>query len=330
RAIPRRSGLARRCMSSWDAWRIARSIDADVFHFHDPDLLPWMVLLKIMGRSVVYDSHENFIVRFYQWSLPGWLRSPLARIFRSCERWSVRRFDGFIAPDHHIYSLFEADCRDGAVIRNTHDLDRLDAEVVRQPRDPFPVLYTSGSNLPDRHCEEMIRAMPIILNELPNCRLRFAGYYDRDYKDYLKRLARELNVSEQLDLWDAEPYFTHFGRSFRATVGCIFLQNNPKNRNANSNRLFEYMYCGLPVLAENLPGPRSVVESEQCGLIIDSSHPEAIAEAFVYLVKHPEVAQEMGARGERAVRARYHYGVDLKELTALYSRIISTHQAGNA
>ncbi len=322
--VPVRTGWRRRLLSARDVWQLARTVNADILHFHDPDLIPWMLHLKMMGCTVVYDSHENFIVRFYQWRLPSVLRAPCARLFRRFERWAVSRFDGIITPDAHIFKEFEDVCRDGAVIRNTHDIERLDTHVSKQSKDPVPVLYTSGSNLPDRHCEPMILAMPAILKVIPDARLRFAGFYGPGYRDHLAELAREMGVAGQVELLGAKPYFEHFSRSYSATAGCVFLQDSPKNRNANSNRLFEYMYCGLPVIAEDLPGPRTVVQDSDCGLVIDSSRPEAIAEAFIYLVRNPEECRRYGENGRKAVRERYNFARDLEALEALYRRIQTT------
>lgn len=321
-AVSPRSGWRRRIFCSRDAWRLARSLGADIYHFHDPDLLPWMLHLKSLGYRIVYDSHENFIVRFYQWRLPNTVRGPLARAFRWFERWAVERFDGVVTPDAHIFELFSDICRDGAVVRNTHDIQRLDNNVIKHKKDPVPVLYTSGSNLPDRNCDEMILAMPLILREIPEARLRYAGFYGTDYRKHLAELAEKQGVKDRVEFLEARPYFEHFSRSFAATVGCVFLKDSPKNRHANSNRLFEYMYCGLPVLAEDLPGPRSVVQAANCGIVIDSSRPEAIAEAFVHLARNPALCEEYGINGQRAVRENYNYASDLEELESLYRRIL--------
>ena len=39
--------------------RTAISIDADIYHFHDPELLSVGLSLKKKGRIVIYDTHED-------------------------------------------------------------------------------------------------------------------------------------------------------------------------------------------------------------------------------------------------------------------------------
>ncbi len=317
-----RSGIRRRLLTSRDALKAASDLDCDIFHFHDPDLLPWMLLLRRKGKRIVYDSHEDYSVRFYQWNMPGYLRAPLAKVFRMFERFTCSKFQGLVVPDTGIREVFTGKYSRCAIVRNTHDLTRLAALTDVPPKDKNPVLYTSGSNLPDRNCLEMVRALPMILKQIPDAILRLAGYFPEGYSDFLRENAIKLGVESHLELLGPLPYLDHFKRSFRAHVGCVFLKDTPKNHNANSNRLFEYMYCGIPVIAENLPGPRSVVEYAQCGILIDSSKPEQIAEAFIHLIQNPEKASEMGANGRRAVMTEYNYEKDFQELKKLYENIM--------
>ena len=42
-------------------YKAAVEIDADVYHFHDPELLPYGLKLKRRGKKVIFDSHEDYL-----------------------------------------------------------------------------------------------------------------------------------------------------------------------------------------------------------------------------------------------------------------------------
>lgn len=77
--LPKRSGIKRRWFGSKDIVTEAIKIDADIFHFHDPDLLPHVnrIKKKCPNASVIYDIHENYAGRFSQWGLPFFLEVGL-------------------------------------------------------------------------------------------------------------------------------------------------------------------------------------------------------------------------------------------------------------
>ena len=41
-------------------YQAARALDADIYHFHDPELLPYGLKLKKAGKKVIFDSHEKY------------------------------------------------------------------------------------------------------------------------------------------------------------------------------------------------------------------------------------------------------------------------------
>ena len=113
----------------------------------------------------------------------------------------------------------------------------------------------------------------------------------------------------------------NFRRTAKAFLGCVFYADNSNNRVGIPNRLFEYMYCGIPVVATDFPELRNIINKTCCGILVNSEDPKDIANAFEYLLLHPEEAQAMGARGKQAINTDYGFHIDLKRLEDFYKTI---------
>ena len=100
--------LGRFARTSARLFKIALSQSADVYHFHDPDLLPWMLVLSAMKKRVIYDVHEyNARIVFLSKSwLPAWSRRLVSSSVERLEKFSARHFAGIITVNEHMRHLF--------------------------------------------------------------------------------------------------------------------------------------------------------------------------------------------------------------------------------
>ena len=55
-----RSRILRSSLGTLRAIRKATTIRASIYHLHDPELLPAVIALRLLGRRVVFDFHEEF------------------------------------------------------------------------------------------------------------------------------------------------------------------------------------------------------------------------------------------------------------------------------
>jgi glycosyltransferase involved in cell wall biosynthesis len=208
------------------------------------------------------------------------------------------------------------------VVRNMVPLDWFgDWEPPQREEDP--VIVVSGVNSRDRHCDRLVRALPLICRRHPRARVRIMGRFrPGEFRAELGDIGGLLGVGANLDLLDSVPWRDNFSRVARATIGCVFYEDNENNRIGLPNRTFEYMFGGLPLLVSDFPELRRVIEDAQCGLAVDSAQPEAIAEGAIWLLDHPAEAQSMGRRGREAVLDRYHFERDLADLEEFYHAIL--------
>ncbi len=87
-------------------------------------------------------------------------------------------------------------------------------------------------------------------------------------------------------------------------------------------KIFEYMLCGLPVLATQSPVLRNFIDRTGCGATVDSTDPDAIATTMEALLMSPD-RQAMARRGQRIAKRCLTWEVRQGKLLALYARLLA-------
>src|SRR5438045_6130141 len=121
---PARTRIGRMLGTVWGAFREALRRPAEVYHFHDPELLPACQLLRLMGRCVVFDMHEFLpgALRHKPW-IPRPLRGLASLAWRYIERVLLAGVPVIFAE--RSYAREYAWVRRSAVIMNFADLNAL-------------------------------------------------------------------------------------------------------------------------------------------------------------------------------------------------------------
>jgi hypothetical protein len=89
-----------------------------------------------------------------------------------------------------------------------------------------------------------------------------------------------------------------------------------------SNRLYEAMAAGLPVITSNSPKWKTFVGETRCGLAVDPNDARAVARAILYLHSHPKEAASMGLRGRKVVFDRFNWTAEAPKLLRLYADLL--------
>jgi len=299
-------------------WRAAMKEKARVYHFHDPELIPVGLLLKLCGKKVIYDVHEDVPRQVMTFDfVPRVLRRLLSVGVTTAEWVAARCFDRIIAATPTIAKRFPAGKT--VTIHNYPMADELRTASPRPYRErPMRVAYVGGLST-YYGVREMIRAMGL-LDDLPEARLALAG---RAFvPSELEEECRQLAGWDRVDLLGWQMREQVAGLLADSRIGIATLQPTRNYRDAYPTKLFEYMSAGLPVVASDFPVWRQFVESADCGILVDPVDPEAIAAAIRRLLQHPQEAESMGRRGREAVCDRFNWNSEAEKLCDCYRQLL--------
>lgn len=318
---PPTNRLERMTGTVWSLYRTALRVDADLYHFHDPELLPVGVLLKLLGKKVVYDVHEDYsgTMEGKQW-LPSFLYGPAVFAVTWCERLLGRVCDRYVAATPTIAAKFPSGRT--RLVQNypwLHELYRADAA----PYDERELIGTYVGWLGDYSgVDAMKQAFEIAAKELP-VKLLVGGKVIAGAKaEFVKNSASD--VVEYLGFVTRPQIAELFARS---RMGLVTVLPSGNSINAQPTKMFEYMSCGLPVLASDFPVYRKFVESAGCGFLVDPTDPASIAEKILWLIRNPQQAKQMGENGRRAVVDRYNWEREARSLVATYEELLPVRGA---
>ena len=94
-----------------------------------------------------------------------------------------------------------------------------------------------------------------------------------------------------------------------------------------SMTILEAMACGVPIVASDVGGNREIVQPPQCGLIVPARDPQALAAAYLELLRNPAQRVQMGAAGRQRVIAHFSLPAMVRQYSELYDELLKRKTA---
>ncbi len=292
----------------------ALKLKADIYHFHDPELLPWAFILRLKRVPVVYDIHEDYCSSVGQKpylpnslkplcsSLAGWAESGLAFPFHQiiAERYYSKRFPRALPIlNYPVQSNF--------------------ADYYAFRPYSKKILYT-GNLTVHRGALHMAR----FLRFRADFSLVAAGYCSMDLARSMRKesgsAAESMHITGEGRFVPFAQILDHY-RNGGWLSGLALFPETEHYREKELTKFFEYMAVGLPIVASGFPVWRELIEDQGVGLCVNAEDPASVAQALDWLYDNPDKARSMGERGKMLVAEKYNWEQEGLRLLDFYERI---------
>ena len=312
---PRPTGrIGRFAHGPLDAWKLARSHNFDIWHFHDPELLPVAIRLAQRGQTVIWDAHEDYLSQFTSDGGKNWVPKPLRGIARS----------GMHAL------LVQADRTVSAVVAAT-------PTIAGRYSNPRTVVVGNEARLSDfANCSPSFTARQVLfigspgpehlfpevveaIESMPDVRLLVAGREPSVtvWAAVEQKLGTRVHHAGWLDrkgLVDAIS---------KSSIGLVTYQRTAAYSATSLSpiKLFEFAASGLPVVTVPLPAIVDRLAESKAGVVASGFTSNAIADAMRVASSEPFRWEQMSQAGRSWASEHGSWTSSEKRLLGLYAAL---------
>ncbi|OAN64130.1 hypothetical protein A8B79_14140 [Balneola sp. EhC07] len=310
--------------------KIFRTNKYDVIHMHDLYLFGAIKILRKKLKAIfIGDLHENYIdaLRDYKWST-----TYPNKLFISFKKWEKKEkewlqlFDHLIAVNEGMRQkniLKGVNEKDITVVANSIDTKQFDEygidQSIIEKFKPFFTLIYIGGFISNRGLEHVIKGMVELKNLSKKIRLVLVG--DGEMRETLEALSKEYEVEDVVMFEGFQSQEKIKSYLLSSDIGLVPFKRTPQTDNSSSNKLYQYMYYGLPILATNCTSVKKMVEENNCGVVYEDGDSIGFSKHVTELFKDPERIKKYSVNGINAVENKFNWKIEEDKLISIYDSL---------
>lgn len=298
----------------------ALEINAEIYHLHDPELLPLGVKLKNYGKKVIFDSHEDVAAQILkkEW-LPEATRPIIAKAYDIYAKSAYKKFDALISVSPKLVERLLVINPNTFLVTNYPIIGKYSNYNRKQDRE---VRFGFAGGITEQWNHETI------LNALNGIAAKYIlmGCGDSNYMERLRKMPS----------WAKTVYLGKIvhedvvAQLYGCAAGLAVLDYSPntdwKNGTLGNTKLFEYMDAGVPVICSDFILWKEIVDKWHCGICVKPRDAISLRDAMQYIANNPQIAEQMGENGRKAILQEFNWAIDEKILLNLYKNIFEQNK----
>jgi glycosyltransferase involved in cell wall biosynthesis len=309
-----------------DRWRsipraasIAKRLDASIYHFHDPELIPLGIYLaETTDSAVVYDVHEDYGHKATgrEW-IPDILGAPLAYTIPRVEQFAGSRFDAIVSATSRLSQRF---ARSNETVTTLHNFPRIGSlpprTDTRERQAEYVLCYVGGlSEL--RGIHRSLDLLKALRERGFDVELWALGTWRTDTDE---RKANQFIREHEMESYVEFPGYVDYEEMFRYLYGAdvgLSLLDTAEFETAIPTKQFEYLYAGLPTLTTPLDTAIRFLP-DQFRHVVPQGDTEAAADAVEIALNHDYDSEAM----QSLVKTKYSWESEADKLFSLYQELL--------
>ncbi|PEZ02194.1 hypothetical protein CN353_07140 [Bacillus cereus] len=294
---------------------------ADVYHFHDPELLIVAYILSIFTKSkIIYDMHEDFpaAIKSKNW-IPKFVRGKLSTIVGYLEKFFMKRCDAVIYAEKYYKDNYKnVDILKEDILN--YPLQRTSS--VSETSNKIPYIVYAGAISKTRGLDEMLQVASNLKERKLEFKMILIGGFSEKDKEETCDFIQANNLNKNVILPGRLPLHEVFKYYVKANVGIAILHPEKNYLQSLATKLFEYMSFSIPIVASNFPDWKALIENNRCGIAVNPLDVKMVVDAIQKIVTNKELSLQFGENGFRAYQEQYNWAIEEKKLVKLYETIL--------
>lgn len=288
--------------------------NADVYHLHDPELIFVGLFLRMLGKKVVFDVHENIAldIETKQW-VP--FRKLTSKIYRLIEDLFFRYFYLILAEESYV--KYYKDHPRKIIVQNFPDLTLFPEK--KDIKENYMVYL--GAISEDRGIFKMLELASHLTNNNLNTKLIIIGNVPEHLKEKINSYINSRKLQDKIKFTGRLKAPEAYEIVSKARLGLSILKPVKNYTESYPTKLFEYMALGVPFITSNFPLYNKLVNDTKAGYTVDYNNMKDIVEKVEYILLNEKLSKKMGENGRKAVLDRYNWDKEAEKLIKLYKYI---------
>jgi len=317
--------LQRAFKTIFKVFALAIKQDADIYHIHDAEMLPFGLILAVLGKKVIYDIHENTKqdILLKPW-IPVKRKVFFANLYDQLLKFSSNfiHYIPVVANDDFL-PIFHVKDNQFTVIQNFADTAQMNNYKVldRSILQGNHIFYIGMIKDMYYDINQLIDALLILKNSGKIYYLHCVGYFGSRTDKGFESNPNYDAVKNQIHFYGFLDIDTAYKISMQCKIG-ICLKNQPESMLVSHERkFFEYISIALPSVFCNSKIYTEVVKKYPIGIAVNLNNANEIAEAIEKLFTNKEFYNNCINACEKAANEEFNWQSQSLKLENLYKKI---------